>query len=140
MKSSVHLLVTLILAAILYPIFNWKVVFIIVGGALIDIDHYFLYIYRFSNFSMKNCFKYYYVEVKKNNYKDLMGSLLIFHTIEFLLISEILSFYTEFALMFTIGLLIHYLLDLIWFYFVLKRLLFNHSIIYWIIKNKIQKT
>jgi hypothetical protein len=139
MKPSVHLLVSLILAVILYPTFNWKVLFILIGGVLIDIDHYFLYIYRFRKFNLRNCYNYFYVEARKDNFKGIIGSLLIFHTIELLLISIILSFYIEFALIFTISLLIHYLLDLIWHYLVPKRLIANHSIISWIIKNKIQK-
>ena len=40
MKTSVHLMVSAILAAVLYPVFQWKVIIIFVGGILIDIDHY----------------------------------------------------------------------------------------------------
>lgn len=139
MKPLSHLSISLILAAVLYPIFNWKALFIIAGGVLIDIDHYFFYIGRFRNFSIKNCYKYCESGIGKNNYKDTIGALLIFHTIEFLLISIIFSIYSQSALMFTIGLLSHYIADAIHRYSFAKSLITNPSLISWIIKEKIRK-
>ena len=66
MKTWVHFLVSSILAIIFYPVFNWKVLFII-------------------------------------------------------------------------GLASHYILDIIWQYSVLNRLIINPSAISWLYKNKIQK-
>jgi hypothetical protein len=136
MNSWVHFLSFLMLAVIFYPIYNWKVLFILAGGVLIDIDHYFLYVFRFKKFNLFHCYTYFRDE---NNIKKHIGCLLIFHTIEFLLILLLLSFYFEFVLIFMIGSLTHYLLDLTWYYFVPKRLVATHSIISCIIKNKIQK-
>ena len=140
MKTWVHLLASSILALALYPLFNWKVLFVIVGGVLIDIDHYFWYIYKFRKFSLLNCYGYFIDGMDKDRIMKNRGILLVFHTIEFLLMAVLLSFYNELVLMFTIGLLLHYLLDGIFLYNVAKRLIVNPSIISWLSKNlQIQK-
>ena len=139
MKPLIHLLVSSILAILFYPIFNWGVLFILVGGVLIDIDHYFWCIFKQKNLNFLVCYKFHSVENKKNNYKEITGDTLIFHTIEFLIASIILSFYFKFMLIFTIGILSHYFLDILNYYFFMKRFVLNHSIISWLYKNKIQK-
>lgn len=135
MKIWVHFLVSSIFALLLYPIFNWVVIFIFVGGVLIDIDHYFWCLYKFKNYSLSFCNKYF---SDHNNVKDFHGCLHIFHTIEFLLISIIFSMYSQSALIFTIGLLFHYILDIIYRYQIAKSSISTPSIVSWIIKNKIQ--
>ena len=140
MVPSIHFLASLFIAVLLYPIFGWNVLMIFVGGVLIDIDHYLLYVYRFGEFSLSKCYKYHHVDVKRNHHKDVFGALLIFHTIEFLLLSAFLSIYSNSALMFTIGLLAHYILDVIERYQLEKSFITNPSLTAWIVKNKIQKT
>jgi len=135
MRPWQHFLFSLILAAILYPIFNWIVIFILASGVLIDIDHYFWCIYKFRNYNLSFCNKYF----SSSNVKDHIGCLHVFHTIEFLLISIIFSIYSQSALLFTAGLLFHYILDIIHRYKIAKSFISNPSIISWIIKNKIQK-
>lgn len=139
MKTSVHLVVSSILAAILYPLFNWKVLFILIGGVLIDVDHYLWYIYKYKKLSLFGCYKHYISQTEKNQFKENIGILLIFHTIEFLFIVTILSFYNEFALIFALGLLPHHILDLIFLYIHTKRFMADYSLIRWIYKNQIQK-
>ena len=138
MKTWVHFVVSSILAVIFYPIFNWKVLFIFAGGVLIDVDHYLWYVYRYNNFNLFGCYSH-YIRQFKDNFKKNIGILLLFHTIEFLVIAVIFSFLNELVLIFTIGLVSHYLLDLIFLYSVPKRFIANHSIIHWLIKNEIQK-
>jgi len=133
MKTWVHSLFSLILALLLYPIFSWKVIFVFVGGVLIDIDHYFWYVYKYKKFNMFGCYKFFYGQGRKNNFKEINGALFIFHTIEFLLLALLLSFYSELILMVTAGLWVHYVLDLIWHYYVPKRLIVNHSVTSWIV-------
>ena len=139
MKVSTHFFYSLILAAILYPIFNWKAVFILMGGILIDIDHYFWYIYKYKKFNFFDCYSYYLERMDKDKIMENLGVLLIFHTVEFLLLMIFFSFYNNLAFMFTIGVISHYLLDLIFLYTVPKRIIANHSIIWWTLKNKIQR-
>ena len=139
MKTWVHTVLSLILAALLYKFFNWRVLFILIGGVLVDADHYFWYVFKFNKFSLPDCYDYFTRVTVKTQWKDIIGSFLIFHTVEFLILSIILSFYSSYALLFTIGLIGHYLLDSIWHLNVPKRAVLNFSIIHWIIKNKIQK-
>mgnify|MGYP001182934791 FL=1 len=122
------------LALILYPFFSWKILFIFIGGILIDIDHYLLYVHRYKKFNLSDCYSY-----CTDNDKEHIGELQIFHTIEFLLMFVIFSIYSQLALMFTIGLLAHYIGDIIHRYSIAKSFVSNPSLVSWIIKNKIQK-
>ena len=136
MKPQVNFLLSLIIALLLYPKFDWTVLFIFIGGVLIDIDHYLWYIYKFRKLNFFECYKFYLARFDKEKIKDVIGILLIFHTIEFLLAMMILSFYFESILFVTIGLVSHHILDLIFLYTVPKCIVANHSLILWIIKNK----
>lgn len=139
MVPLIHFLASLFIGVLLYPVFGWEVLMIFVGGVLLDVDHYFLYLHRFKKFSLVGCYKYHHVDAKKNHYKDVCNSILIFHTIEFLALSAFLSIYSRLALMFTAGLFAHCLLDAIDRYRLEKSFITNPSLTAWIIKNKIQK-
>ena len=133
------MLVSGILAAALYPFFSWNILIIFAGGVLIDIDHYLWYVYKFKKISLFECYDYFIDGMRKDRINKNLGILLIFHTIEFIAMMLALSFFNELALIFTIGLLSHYLLDGIFLYRTAKRLIANPSIIGWIVKSKIQK-
>ena len=139
MSPLVHFIFSMITAVILYPIFGWSVLLIFVSGVLIDIDHYFWYIYKIKDYNMFKCYKFYMIKEAKNNYRGIVGALFIFHTIEILVILMVISFFIEIVMFLTIGIFGHFLLDLIWIYYTTKRFFLNHSIISWFIKNKIQK-
>jgi len=135
MKPLTHLLFSSILAAVFYPIFGWKALLVLAGGVLIDIDHYLWYIYKHKSLNLISAYKFYINNVKTNNYSNVYGILLIFHSIEFFIVMTFLSFYIYFTFIFMIGLLFHYLLDLIFLYRGPKHFIVNHSIIYWIYKK-----
>ena len=77
--------------------------------------------------------------MNEKSFGSVMGILLIFHTVEFLMVMLALSYLSKLALIFTVGLLLHYALDLLYLYFIAKGFVVNHSIIYWLYKEKIQK-
>ena len=139
MKPLAHLLSSLILALLLIPILEWNALLVLAGGFLIDIDHYFWYVYKYRKISIFGSYKFFIKPMDEKNFKSVIGILLVFHTIEFLLIMLAFSYLNKIALAFAIGLLLHYTLDLLYLYFVAKRFVLNHSIIYWIYKEKIQK-
>lgn len=139
MKPLIHLFASAIIAIALYPIFGWKVIFVVAGGFLIDIDHYFWYIYEYKKLSLSDCYRHFSAQYKKNNFDENTGILLVFHTVEFLFFVIILSIYNQLALIFAIGLLLHYLMDIIWHITVPKKVIANHSIIWWLVSSKIQK-
>lgn len=136
MRASVHLLTSLILAGLLYPVFKWKVVLILVGGFLIDVDHYILYIYRFRKFNFIECNHYFTTEAEKNNHSDVMGVCLAFHTIEFFLIVILLAFYYKVLWILVIGLVSHYLWDLYYIIIVVRQYVVDYSFLHWLYKHK----
>ena len=139
MRVWVHFVFSLIIAIILYPLFGWKALFVLAGGVLIDVDHYIWYAYRHRKMNFFEAYKYYLKNLEKNDFTADIGILLVFHTIEFLAVMIILSFYDASFLLFTIGLLFHYLLDAVFLYFVAKQVIADHSIMHWILKNKFKK-
>ncbi len=136
MKIWVHSVASLILAALIYPLFNWKALLVLIGGVLIDVDHYFRYVYKYRDFSIIKCHRYYELMYQKNNFNECNDGLFVFHTIEFLLLIGVLSYFSTAVLVFAIGLLGHYLLDVIWHITIPKRIIANHSLTSWILKNK----
>lgn len=135
MKPWVHFLVSLVLAIIFYKILEWKVLFIFIGGVLIDIDHYFWYAYKHKSLDFIHAYKHFSAQMKNHEFEENVGILLIFHTIEFLFAVVLLAFYSQYALAFAIGLIGHYIMDLIYLYAVPKRLITETSAIRWMIKN-----
>ena len=135
MKTPAHVLASAVFAAFFYPLFGWKVALILAGGVAIDIDHYFFYVLRYGKFGLRECYNHFTVDAEKNNYRDVTGILLIFHTIEFAAVMAVLSFYSRLALVFSIGLLCHYILDGIYIFTVPKRIIINHSVISWIYRE-----
>ncbi|MBS3114827.1 hypothetical protein J4448_07040 [Candidatus Woesearchaeota archaeon] len=134
-----HALLSSILATLIYPFYGWGVLLILVGGVLIDIDHYLWYMLKYQKFNLSSCYKHFTIDADKNNYKDVTGTLMIFHTTEFFLLMIVASFYNRYVFLFTIGLLGHYLLDFIWHWQVTKRVITDLSVIHWLFKNQIQK-
>lgn len=135
METWVHSVVSLILAAILYPFFGWEAMAIFAGGVLIDIDHYLWYTFKLKKFDPLKCYTYFINDLQKTKWKDVTGTILIFHTVEFFALCIMLSFFNTLAMLFTVGLAGHYLLDLIWHFQVPKRVILDHSLIHWCAKN-----
>ena len=122
-----HFILTLILCIPLYFLFQEKVIIIFLTGFLIDIDHYLEYIISHKNFSLKKAYKFYIKkgeiilkQAKKGIPHRFKPYIHIFHTIEFLILIIILSFYSIYAKLILIGLIFHQILDI--GYFTYKKL------------------
>jgi hypothetical protein len=100
-----HLLFSLILAAALYPVFSTSVWILVAAGVLVDIDHYFIYIKKFKNFSLRKAHKFFMQAEECSEFYPM------FHLIEFVAILFALSFFFEFALIALIGAVGHLALD-----------------------------
>ena len=135
MDVPYHVGLTGILALILYPIFEWKIIFLFVGGVLIDADHFLYYIIKNKDLNPINCYKYYMIDSAKHKYHNVNGSLFVFHTIEFAIGLVIAAFFSEIALLILIGYIGHWILDGIWLAKVAKRVVLDHSIIHWLWVN-----
>ena len=104
MLIKYHFLFGLIVSLLLYPVYGINVLIIFFTNLLLDVDHYILYIFKFKSFNIINAHDYFFNEEKP--------FLLFFHTVEFLLVLLLLSFYFRLAFFILIGLVIHLLLDI----------------------------
>ena len=135
METWVHSLFSLALAAILYHFFGWEAAAVFVGGVMVDFDHYIWYVYNLRKFNPLKCYTYFIKDIEKNDWQDVQGTVLVLHTVEFLALCIILSFFNTIALLFTIGLVGHYFLDLVWHLRVPKRAILNHSLVHWLVNR-----
>ena len=113
MMPRTHLIVSLIISLIYFPFFGWWSFLAIVGGFLIDVDHYLEFIIKFKR---RDLFKAFFdaVEFYKGNncqkYKDLLH---IFHTFEFWILYIVLAIIYPFLLPFVFSIFIHLIMDFI---------------------------
>lgn len=103
MLLQYHFFVGLIVSLALYPLYGLNVLVIFFVNLLLDFDHYVVYIFKFKSFDMIKAHNYFFNEEKP--------FLLFFHTVEFLLVLLLLSFYFKLAFFVLIGALAHLLLD-----------------------------
>lgn len=124
-----HFIVSIILSILLFSIFKWNVLLILVGGVLIDVDHYLLYYMKFKKFDLVKGYKYF---SEKDCWKELINSLSIFHTVEFLILMIVLSFYYKLFILMVIGMVPHLIMDFIYESKATGRLVKCPSFIYWL--------
>tara|TARA_Y100000310_G_scaffold344360_1_gene456731 strand:+ start:6276 stop:6710 length:435 start_codon:yes stop_codon:yes gene_type:complete len=118
MNISIHFITSILLAAGLYQLIGLYSLWIIVGGYLIDFDHYLWTAFKDKSLSLKKSYHYHFNRQKNEKYeRDILH---IFHTGEFwtfMIIASIISYRNNwifFYYMFTItflGMLLHLTLD-----------------------------
>ncbi len=117
MKPHVHLISSvlfLVLALQVFPELGMQVFWFFIGGFGIDFDYYLFYLYQTGDWHLKKMLQHY------SHHKRDDGQLRLFHTIEFLLLMLLGSFYSFFIQLIFIGMLLHVALD--WFdLLVMKR-------------------
>lgn len=79
-------------------------VVVFLSTVFIDVDHYLFYVYKKSDLSLA---KAYYYFVKGGTYR-----LMVFHTVEFVILLYLLSFYSKYFLFVIVGILFHWALDI----------------------------
>jgi len=99
---------------------------------LIDVDHYLWYVFNKRDFSLKRAFNWHVKTKDKSKYIPFMH---IFHTIEFIILLSILSFFFEIFLFFLIGILFHSILDLISMFYDHSFNEREYSLIFYIFKK-----
>ncbi len=106
-------------------------VIIFLSTVLVDVDHYMIYLYRKKDFSLKGAYHYFIdMSNKLCASKKHRGPLLIFHTVEFLILLIALSFYHWYFSLIIVGIVFHMALDL---YFMVQNNLMHarsHSIVH----------
>lgn len=113
MDVDFHLVVTSVLATFLYPIFGWYSLFALVGGVLIDIDHYVWYVSKTGDWSLRNSIMY-YTEKRFMPHRPVLNFT---HTFEFFIMLVILAFVHEVFVVMLIAYLLHMSMDFIACYF-----------------------
>jgi len=112
---------------------------IFASSILIDSDHYFWFIFNFKNFNLKKAYLY----AKNNKSKKNRKKLMIFHTIEFLILILILSHFLKFLIYVFIGSVFHILIDTIDLVFKIRKnkksKRYISLIYYFIILRKLKK-
>ena len=100
-----HFIATFLLAVVLFPVWRFNVLYLFLGGFLIDFDHYIMHMIKFKSLSLKKAYQYC---LRKPKY-----SFLLFHTVEAWVLLIILSFFSEIMFIILIGLILHMILDLV---------------------------
>ena len=146
MNISVHLITSIIFSMGLYPLIGWYSLWAIVGGYLIDFDHYLWTVGKLKSLSLKKSYNYHFDRHKKKDYeKDLLH---IFHTWEFfafMIVSAAIFYNLKFEFLYYmflitfLGMLLHVSLDFT--SLIQKRHLDARaiSLISWIKRNKKSK-
>jgi hypothetical protein len=112
MTLTQHLTLTGIAAAALTPIMGpGEIALFAVGGVLIDVDHYLLYMQRRKSFSVPGMFRY-FRELQPIQSSIPYVGLCIFHTIDFFLLLGLLSLVYPVVFPLLIGCLFHFCIDL----------------------------
>ena len=139
MMPKIHIIVSAILAAILFPFISWNAIIVFFAGFIFDIDHYLYDAIKYKEWNFWKVYKEHIRIVEGDLSRDPKAYFLhIFHTAEITLLVLIVSFYHNIFLYILFGLLLHLSLDLIES---VKSSLFSlrsYSIIqYFLKKNKI---
>jgi len=132
MLLSIHFITSVLLAIFLYPFYGLNSLFVLIGGFLIDIDHYLYTLLKFKNLSIIDSYKFYTGRRIKKRFGKVM---LLFHNLEFLSIMAILSFFSNTFYLITLGVMLHYLLDFIEQFFVLGKVTVTSSIVFRLFRN-----
>ncbi len=146
MDLSIHLITLLPLIIALYPFFGINSLLAIIGGFLIDFDHYLWSIHRWKSLSLKKAYHYHKNICTIYKERDVLH---IFHTTEFfifLTIITIIAFKTNQEVLYTfllitlISLTYHQIFDFIDMGIKNKWGERAISLIFWLKRNKIKSS
>jgi hypothetical protein len=107
MYTKPHLIYAILFCLILLPFINWWILILFSAAFFIDVDHYFYYIIKFKDLSLKKAYRYF---INNPELKDLIFP---FHTIEFYLLLLILATFNIFFVFILLGVSFHLILDII---------------------------
>ncbi len=106
-----HILSGAIFSLFLYFFFNLNIfcsAIVFFSSFLFDVDHYFFYVIRNKDLSLKRAYKWNVALTKRH--KPIMH---IFHSLEFMTLMVLLSFFHKVFLFAFVGLLFHSILDIL---------------------------
>ena len=136
-----HIFLTAAFCAVLYllgfDISLQNILLIILGGILIDIDHYIAYIFIKKDFNLKRAYKYFVkMREKIKRGKKVNVPLCVFHTLEFVIALAVIVFFNKTLLFLFIAMLFHLMLDFIEGFLTNTTQFSKYSIIYSVSRRK----
>jgi len=117
MLVSTHVIISFLVALVIYPFFGLYSIIFFLSGFLIDFDHCIEYSISKKDLNPFNAYKHNMDRYRKNKKIIQKGEwndkiyLHIFHTLEFILLLGILSFFSKIIFFVFLGVLFHTLLD-----------------------------
>jgi hypothetical protein len=112
MTLTQHLALTGLAAAALTPVMGTgEIALFAVGGVLIDVDHYLLYLHRRRSLSIMGMFRY-FRELQPIQSSIPYVGLCVFHTIDFFILLGLLSIFYPLVFPLLLGCLFHFCIDL----------------------------
>lgn len=111
MNVKDHVIVSAIITLFIFPVYGWFSLLVFLGGVLIDIDHYLWWIFNRKSFSLKESYHFF-----KDEYKGKEDLTLIFHSIEFWLLSLVMVYFFPILFPYFIGLASHITMDMFFFF------------------------
>lgn len=148
MLPRYHFIIGLLASLILFYFFQLTLLqafIIFLSSVLIDIDHYFYYVFKKRDLNPINSSKWFFKKrskwfklspEKRSKYKT---SILIFHGAEFWVLLGFLSFFNSIFLFFLIGIVIHMLFDFIEMIYHQEFIYYKLSQAYVWLRNKRKK-
>ncbi len=113
MTLTRHLAATGLAAAAISPwLKGSELLLFAVGGVLIDVDHYFLYIVRTGRFDVRGMFRY-FEQLQHVEQSIPYAGLCLFHTFDFFLLVGLAAIWYPPLLSLLGGLLFHFFIDLV---------------------------
>lgn len=135
MIIAYHLVLTILICIFCFQFYGWNVIFILLGGVLVDIDHYLLYILKYRTINIKKAYQRFKGNIKRSKREEPTAFELLFHSIEFFVLMIILSFFSQIFFLIFIGLFFHLLTDGVikkWITQIIKKKrIMDYSIIGW---------
>lgn len=125
MLVSTHIIISFIIALVLYPFFGLYSIAFFLAGFLIDFDHYLEYVIMTKNINPFKAYSY-FIKIYQKNQKNIIKKKQVkwkkvhfhmFHTFEFILIIGIISFFSKIVLFVFFGLISHFILDFAYNYY-----------------------
>jgi len=112
MDTKIHFLVSLLITVILFPFFGFWSVLALLGGWLIDVDHWWGYALKSHDWNPFKMWQY-FQNCDCSQFKNgKFGFLVIFHSLEFLLVCIVLSFFFPLLWILVGSWCVHMLMDL----------------------------
>ena len=113
MLLLIHLIVSLILVAILFPLFGFYSLIVLIGGFFIDLDHIIFHGVKFKSFDLMKAYNYCREITVNKKIKEYKKVIKVFHSVEFVFLIAVFSFYYKIFLILLMGMIIHIIMDLI---------------------------